>query len=139
MILAEEAYRFIISGLMAFFGRRFRLWLMAWLVIALPNAGHAQTLVAICRLPCAAPEKACHSCCGDHQASCGMTVDKAVTASPIKAVSASGSVVSDLTSDAPGDLPRIFLPLVLAVIGRALNLSPPPAIDFQATHCARLL
>jgi hypothetical protein len=123
---------------MTFFGQRFRFWLMACLVIALPFAGHARTLAVSCRMACAAGEKACHSCCGDHKASCGITVTKAVTASPVKAVSASGSA-SDITPGAAINVPRIFVPLGSAESGRVHDLRPPPSIDFQAAHCARLL
>jgi hypothetical protein len=123
---------------MTFFVQRFRFWLMACLVIALPIAGHAGTLAVSCRMACAAGEKACHSCCGDHKASCGMTVTKAVTASPVKAVSASRSA-SDIMPGAPINVPRILVPLVSAESGRVHDLRPPPGIDFQAAHCARLL
>jgi hypothetical protein len=118
------------------FGPRLRLWLTAWLALALPMAGYARTLGFSCRMACAHEAKACHSCCGE-KPGCGIADAKAIPAVPAKAVAASASTPDVAVPCSV--LLRVFLPLLPAAFDQVRDLGPPRVIDFQVAHCIRLL
>jgi hypothetical protein len=123
---------------MRFFGPGLRLWLAAWLALALPLAGYAHPTGVSCRMACARGMKACHACC-DQKPACGLTDAKAIPAAPAKAVSASAAAPATPLPAASAVLPQPLLLLLPLALGQARDLGPPRVIDVQAAHCARLL
>ena len=123
---------------MRFFCPSLRLWLAAWLALALPLAGYAHPRGVSCRMACARAVKGCHACCGQ-KPSCGLTAAKALPVAPAKAVSASAPAPDTPLPAASAVLLPPGPPLLPTASGQPHDLGPPRVIDVQAAHCARLL
>ena len=122
---------------MRFFGPGLRLWLVAWLALALPLAGYAHPAGGSCRMACAKGLKGCHACC-DQTPGCGLAA-KAIPAALAKAVSASAAAPDAPLPAASVALRQPLPPLLPPASDQARDHGPPRVIDVQAAHCARLL